>query len=189
MAPAIIANDGNGVYDNKADGKTPVKSAVLHRSLHIEPYRVVGSKGNYLHLDNGQKIFDATTGAAVACLGHGNERVKAAVARQMDELCYCHSMFFSTPAMEGLADELIAGTEAKMARAFLVSSGKQFKPVLILGSCHSRLRSHGKCDEARQTVLPRVLAAAARKNKVHCQEGILSRHYFRFFVHERPRLA
>jgi len=116
-------NDGNGVYDNKADGNTPFKSAVLHRSLHVEPYKVVASKGNYLHLANGQKIFDATTGAAVACLGHGNERVKAAVARQMDEICYCHSMFFNTYAMEGLADELIAGTEGKLARAFLVSSG------------------------------------------------------------------
>ncbi|KAJ9638372.1 hypothetical protein H2199_007060 [Coniosporium tulheliwenetii] len=119
MAPAVLMNDGNGVYDNKADGNTPFKSAVLHRSLHIEPYKVVGSKGNYLHLANGQKIFDATTGAAVACLGHGNERVKAAVARQMDEICYCHSMFFNTSATEGLADELITGTEGKLARAFL----------------------------------------------------------------------
>lgn len=49
-------------------------SAVLHRSLHHEPLRVVSAQGQYLHLSNGQRIFDATGGAAVACLGHGNER-------------------------------------------------------------------------------------------------------------------
>lgn len=50
------------------------KSAVLHRSLHHDPLRVLSAKGNYLHLSNGQKILDATGGAAVACLGHGDER-------------------------------------------------------------------------------------------------------------------
>jgi hypothetical protein len=49
-------------------------SAVLHRSLHHDPLQAVSAKGNYLYLNNGQKIFDATGGAAVACLGHGNER-------------------------------------------------------------------------------------------------------------------
>ena len=86
MAPAIpLINDGNVVDDgvsfekntkptnnhNKSAGSG---SAVLHRSLHEDPLRVVSSKGHILHLSNGQKIFDATGGAAVACLGHGNER-------------------------------------------------------------------------------------------------------------------
>lgn len=50
------------------------ESAVLHRSLHHEPLRAISSQGNYLYLNNGQKVFDATGGAAVACLGSGNER-------------------------------------------------------------------------------------------------------------------
>jgi adenosylmethionine-8-amino-7-oxononanoate aminotransferase len=50
------------------------KSAVLHRSLHHSPLYAVAAKGNYLFLNNGQEIFDATGGAAVACLGSGNER-------------------------------------------------------------------------------------------------------------------
>jgi 4-aminobutyrate aminotransferase-like enzyme len=49
-------------------------SAVLHRSLHHKPLHVLSAKGNFLSLDNGQKILDATGGAAVSCLGHGNER-------------------------------------------------------------------------------------------------------------------
>ena len=74
-------NDGN-VVDN---GQTidsgswtaafdKVNSAVLHRSLHHDPLRVLSGKGNVLRLSNGQSIFDATGGAAVACIGHGDER-------------------------------------------------------------------------------------------------------------------
>ena len=53
---------------------TSTKSSVLHRSLHHKPLQAVSAQGNYLYLSNGQKIFDATGGAAVACLGSGNER-------------------------------------------------------------------------------------------------------------------
>ena len=86
MALAVpLINDGNVVGDiaifekniNSADNsqtKQEHESAVLHRSLHQVPLRVLSAKGNYLHLSNGQKIFDATGGAAVSCLGHGDER-------------------------------------------------------------------------------------------------------------------
>lgn len=79
MSPSVlVVNDGNVVEsidkmssnDNAAKGK----SAVLHRSLHFEPLQVTSARGNYLHLSNGQKIFDATGGAAVSCLGHGDVR-------------------------------------------------------------------------------------------------------------------
>ena len=86
MASSIpLMNDGNIVGDNAASQKSidnantnterpGSTSTVLHRSLHQDPLRVTSSKGNFLHLSNGQKIFDATGGAAVACLGHGDER-------------------------------------------------------------------------------------------------------------------
>jgi len=60
----------------------------------------------------------------VACLGHGNKRVKDAIAKQMDVVSYCHSLFFSTSAAEALAKELVASTHGEMAKAFIVSSGK-----------------------------------------------------------------
>ena len=81
-----LMNDGNVVEEPTAlkngiegDSATSKKtndnrSTVLHRSLHQDPLRVTSAKGNYLELSNGQKIFDATGGAAVACLGHGNEQ-------------------------------------------------------------------------------------------------------------------
>lgn len=79
MAPsAVLINEGNVVVDPSVHVKSKVyhgrKSAVLHRSLHQDPLIVASAEGNYLHMNNGQKIFDATCGAAVACLGHGNKR-------------------------------------------------------------------------------------------------------------------
>lgn len=79
-----IVNDGNvvengdlkvnGHHTSKFDSAQPSESYVLHRTLHHDPQQVTFSKGHYLHLSNGQKIFDATGGAAVACLGHGDDR-------------------------------------------------------------------------------------------------------------------
>lgn len=78
MATQAILNDGNVLVEPvktaaQANGHAST-SGVLHRSLHQDPLRVVSAKGNYLRLNNGQKVFDASGGAAVACLGHGDER-------------------------------------------------------------------------------------------------------------------
>lgn len=98
-------------------------SAVLHRDIHAPPKKAVGAEGNYVFLDDGQKILDATGGAAVSCLGHANPAVKAAISDQMDQLSYCHSAFFSTPSFEELASFLIDSTGGKMSKAYVVSSG------------------------------------------------------------------
>lgn len=45
------------------------KSAVLHRDLHHDFPEVVQGEGNYLILKDGRKVFDASGGAAVACVG------------------------------------------------------------------------------------------------------------------------
>jgi adenosylmethionine-8-amino-7-oxononanoate aminotransferase len=102
-----------------------IPSAVLHRSLHENPVQVVSASGVWLHLSNGRRILDATAGAAVACLGHGNVDVKAAIVDQLDAVSYCHSLFYGTPAGEGLAKSLIDSTDGKMAKAFIVSSGSE----------------------------------------------------------------
>ena len=70
---APVENDDNVVKSTSTNGKTTL-SAVLHRSLHYEPLHAMFAKGNYLHLSNGQKILDASGGAAVASLGGGSKR-------------------------------------------------------------------------------------------------------------------
>lgn len=51
-----------------------VQSGVMHRLLKSDPPCVTLARGNFLHLDNGQRIFDATGGAAVISVGHNNSR-------------------------------------------------------------------------------------------------------------------
>lgn len=124
MAPSLLLNDDVVVYAPLDDVEPKTASAVLHRSLHVDPLKVVASSGNYLHLSNGQRILDATGGAAVACVGHGNEVVKKAILRQMNEVSYCHSLFYATSSGEALAKELVSSTHGHMSKAFIVSSGE-----------------------------------------------------------------
>ncbi|KAK4574976.1 hypothetical protein LTR86_000826 [Recurvomyces mirabilis] len=126
---ATIMNDGNAVVEPAATSNGTTQqmtvSSVLHRSLHYDPLRVVSAEGNHLHLSNGQTIFDATGGAAVSCLGHGSKRVRKAINDQMNEVSYCHSLFYGTSAAEDLATLLIESTNGKMAKAFFISSGSE----------------------------------------------------------------
>ena len=73
LGEPVVENGYNHSNKSHVNGKTAI-SAVLHRSLHHKPLHVLSAKGSYLYLDSEQKIFDATGGAAVSCLGHGNER-------------------------------------------------------------------------------------------------------------------
>lgn len=106
-------------------GKTTLagSSSVLHSNLKNAPPRIVSGKGNYFTVENGQRIFDASGGPAVTCIGHGNERVAEAVTKQMTEISYCHGLYWSNSAAEDLAEILVNSTNGDMARASMVSSG------------------------------------------------------------------
>jgi adenosylmethionine-8-amino-7-oxononanoate aminotransferase len=111
---------------SKAEATDGTPSAVLHRDLKQDPFRVVSSSGNYIQFDNGRKVLDATGGAAVSCIGHGDQRVVDAIAAQAKVLDYCHTMFYSCPSAEELCQTLIESTNGQMAKAFIVCSGSLF---------------------------------------------------------------
>ncbi|KZF20886.1 PLP-dependent transferase [Xylona heveae TC161] len=100
-------------------------SSVLYRSLGQKPPVVVNGDGNYLYTNDGRQILDATGGAAVACIGHNNARVKAAIAKELDSVCYCYTQFFTTPPAEKLSKFLTDSTHGQLSRAFIVSSGSE----------------------------------------------------------------
>ncbi|KAF0319082.1 putative class III aminotransferase [Colletotrichum asianum] len=101
------------------------KSAVLHRDLKSQFLRTVGGEGNCYVVDGGRKLFDASGGAAVACLGHGDKRVAEAIIRQLSNIAYSPSTFFTTSVCEQLAQFLVNTTHGHMSRAYLVSSGSE----------------------------------------------------------------
>ncbi|KAI4185677.1 MAG: hypothetical protein LQ346_005847 [Caloplaca aetnensis] len=115
----------NAVLDPDSKVRRGPASAVLHRDLHNAPHHVLEASGLYLFLSNKRRIIDATGGAAVSCIGHGDERVRDAIAAQVTKLDYCHSLFFSSPSSEALSALLLASTDGAMAKAFIVNSGSE----------------------------------------------------------------
>ena len=84
---------------------------------------VEAGSGLYLKLSDGRKILDATGGAAVSAIGHGNKRVQKAVASQLEQVEYCYPGFFKTACAQQLADHLVKSTNGKMVRAAFLGSG------------------------------------------------------------------
>ncbi|KAH6706624.1 pyridoxal phosphate-dependent transferase [Leptodontidium sp. MPI-SDFR-AT-0119] len=105
---------------------------LFDRNLHKSYSVVKGGKGNYLYLSDGRRIFDATSGAAVSCLGYGNQRAINAVSAQMSTgIAYLASTFWGSEIVEELCQELISGTEGKMARVYLTGSGSEAMEATI----------------------------------------------------------
>jgi adenosylmethionine-8-amino-7-oxononanoate aminotransferase len=104
----------------------------FHRNLNKDYPKIKGGEGNYLETTSGHKIFDAATGAAVSCLGHGNERVIKAVYQQLNTgTPYLASSFWASEVVEELCQELIHGTGGKMARVYLTGSGSEAMEAAI----------------------------------------------------------
>ncbi|EFQ31513.1 aminotransferase class-III [Colletotrichum graminicola M1.001] len=110
----------------EATGKeASVTSAVLYRSLKSVPPQVISANGNHLTFSDGRTMLDTTCGAAVACIGMNNERVKKAMVEQIDKFAYCNSTFFGHEVGEQLATELVQGTGCAMSKAFILCSGSE----------------------------------------------------------------
>ncbi len=98
---------------------------VFHRSLLSTPPVAVRGQGVWIEDAAGKRYLDASGGAAVSCLGHGHPEVLAAMHRQIDQLAYAHTSFFTTEAAEALAEQLIRSAPAGMSHAYLVSGGSE----------------------------------------------------------------
>jgi adenosylmethionine-8-amino-7-oxononanoate aminotransferase len=105
-------------------------SRVLHRSGAIPPIAERGD-GIYLHTADGRRIIDASGGAAVACLGHGNRRVAEAIGRQAAAMAYAHTGTFSNQPAEDLADIILHDEPGGLTRAWFCSSGSEGNEAAI----------------------------------------------------------
>lgn len=100
-------------------------SRIMHRTLAAVPELAVRGEGLILTLEDGRQIIDASGGAAVACLGHGDQRVAAAVHAQAGKLAYAHTGFFTSEPAEALADLLLRDEPGGLSHAFFVCSGSE----------------------------------------------------------------
>jgi adenosylmethionine-8-amino-7-oxononanoate aminotransferase len=120
-----MATSQSSTSPPSAGSSTHDGSAVLHRSLKVPPLQVVIASNTTVTFSTGATMLDTTCGAGVSCIGYGNQRVREAMLTQLDKFAYTNSMFFGTPIGEELAAEVIRGTEGKMARALIMSSGSE----------------------------------------------------------------
>ena len=100
-------------------------SHVLHRDLKQSLPRAVKGEGAYIIDSSGKQYLDASGGPAVSCLGHSHPKVIEAVRRQVGDIAFAYSAFFTHDSMERLADNLVAQAPEGLTRAFFVSGGSE----------------------------------------------------------------
>lgn len=123
---------------------------VFHRHCHAQLPTVVSGDGIFLTDSEGKQYLDGCSGAAVSNLGHSHQRVKVAIAEQLESIPYAHTGFFTSDNSERLATRLAelapdalnhtyfvsGGSEAveaalKMARQYFVEKGRPQKSQFI----------------------------------------------------------
>lgn len=97
----------------------------LHRNIHEELPVAVKGEGVYIFDSSGKRYIDASGGAAVSCLGHGDAEVTDAIKRQLDKLAFAHTAFFTTEVLEELASSLIEDAPPGIERAYFTCSGSE----------------------------------------------------------------
>lgn len=100
-------------------------TAVFHRTSRATLPTATTGDGCYIVDSTGKRYLDACGGAAVSCLGHSNEKTREAMHRQIDELAYAHTGFFTTTPTETLAETLVSMAPGDLSHAYIVSSGSE----------------------------------------------------------------
>lgn len=140
MAPGLLAEPASPLsLDSKQRSPYPEQSsesklgywnahpepALLHRSTRERPLLVKGSSRHLLYLEDGTPILDGCGGAAVSILGNGHPEIVDAITKQASQLAYVHTLSYTTPAAEDLAEILVGDRPGGLSRAYLVGSGSE----------------------------------------------------------------
>lgn len=104
---------------------TLTNSSLFHRSLDKEYPTAVRGEGVYLFTSDGRRILDGSCGAAVSCVGHGNQEVIKAVCDQAQSLAFAHSSFFTSDPAEKLAELVLANSDEAFSKILFLGSGSE----------------------------------------------------------------
>lgn len=94
---------------------------------HSNKVPPVGKIGSGVHLFDaeGRSYFDGSGGAAVSCLGHGDQDVINAIKAQLDSMAFAHTSFLSSDPAEALADLLVLHAPEGLEHVYFVSGGSE----------------------------------------------------------------
>lgn len=82
-------------------------------------------KGIYLWDTQGKRYIDACSGAITCSLGHQHPSVTAAMKAQLDKVAFSYRTQFESQVAVDLGDAMVALTEDRLQRVFLVGSGSE----------------------------------------------------------------
>lgn len=106
------------------NGHDALPSNLFYQTRQRRPL-VAEARGIYIHDVNGKRYIDATSGAMVSNIGHGNERVLAAMRAQMEKATFAYRLHFENEPAEELARLTAAKMPEGLDRVFFVSGGSE----------------------------------------------------------------
>jgi len=100
-------------------------SHILHRQNNTPLPVIAGGEGVYLFDETGKRYLEGSGGAAVSCLGYGNNKVIQAIKDQLDSVAFAHTGFFTNKPAEDLADWLCERAPGDFGRVILAAGGSE----------------------------------------------------------------
>jgi adenosylmethionine-8-amino-7-oxononanoate aminotransferase len=106
---------------------TPHRSPVLCRSFKKDFPAAVRGEGVHLWDASNKQYLDFSGSAAVNFIGHGVQKISAAMAEQAAKLEFVHTSQFTTPVAEAYAEELLAfaGENFRGGAVYFTSGGSE----------------------------------------------------------------
>ncbi len=94
---------------------------------HSNKLPPVGKLGSGVHLfdSEGRAYFDGSGGAAVSCLGHGDQDIIGAITAQLESMAFAHTSFLTSTPAEELADLLVLHAPEGLQHVYFVSGGSE----------------------------------------------------------------
>jgi beta-alanine--pyruvate transaminase len=96
-----------------------------NRQFKANPRLLAKAKGVHYWTPEGRKIIDGTAGLWCVNAGHGREEIKAAIAKQLDEMDYAPSFQMGHPKAFELAARHAALLPGDLNHAFYCNSGSE----------------------------------------------------------------
>jgi adenosylmethionine-8-amino-7-oxononanoate aminotransferase len=87
--------------------------------------KVAWGKGSYVYDASGKRYIDGSCGPAAYCLGHGNEEVNAAIARQLDKIAHGYRYTFTSDPLEELTEIVKTQAGGGLDRMAFVTGGSE----------------------------------------------------------------
>ena len=115
-----------------------------NRQFKKNPRMLAKAKGVHYWTPEGRKIIDGTAGLWCVNAGHGREEIKAAIARQLDEMDYAPSFQMGHPKAFELAARHAALLPGDLNHAFYCNSGSEaVDSALKIALAYHRARGEG----------------------------------------------